>query len=303
MAFDLALAEVADMEQTGAQVAVVGLGNMGLPIAERILEAGFPVSVFNRSPGREVPGATLLGAAREALAHADICVTSLADDDAVDAVILGEDGILAHARAGTLLADMTTISVDASRRIADAAHARGVDYIRAPISGNPAAIRSGKAVIFVSGTTASAARAEPVLQAITPTVRYTGEGELARVLKLVLQVLIGGTAELLAEALLLGESAGLDRATLLETIGASVIGSTFVGYKTPPLLADDYSATFTTKMMRKDIDLVLDLAGGNGVELPVTEELRSLLAASSSAGHADEDFVSLLLYLKERSRQ
>ena len=155
----------------------------------------------------------------------------------------------------------------------------------------------------MSGTQAAAARAEPVLQAITPTVRYTGEGELARVLKLVLQVLIGGTAELLAEALVLGESAGLDRATLLETIGASVIGSTFVGYKTPPLLADDYSATFTTEMMRKDVDLVLDLAGGNGVELPVTSELRSLLAASSSAGHADEDFASLLLYLKERSRQ
>ena len=303
MASALALAGVGDVEETRAQVAVVGLGNMGLPIAEQILEAGFAVSVFNRSPGREVEGARVLAAARQALAQAEICVTSLSDDAAIDVVVLGDDGILAHARPGTLLADMTTISVDASRRIAAAAEARDVDYVRAPISGNPAAIRSGKAVIFVSGTPAAVSRAEPVLRAITPTVRYTGEGELARVLKLVLGVLIGGTAELLAEALVLGESAGLDRATLLETIGASVIGSTFVGYKTPPLLADDYSATFTTEMMRKDVELVLDLAGENGVELPVTEELRSLLAASSAAGHGEKDFVSLLLYLKERSRR
>jgi 3-hydroxyisobutyrate dehydrogenase-like beta-hydroxyacid dehydrogenase len=289
-----------------SKVAVVGLGNMGLPIAERILQAGYELSVANRSPGREgdlpARGASVLADASEALQVADLCVTSLADDDAVDAVVLGADGILSRARPGTLLADMTTISIDASRRIASVAEARGVGYVRAPISGNPAAIRSGKAVIFVSGERAAAARCEAVLRAITPNVRSAGEGERARVLKLVLQVLIGGTAELIAEALVLGESAGLDRAELLETIGASVVGSTFVEYKTAPLLADDYSATFTTSMMLKDVDLVLGLARENTVELPVTDRLRMLLEAACESGHADEDFISLVLHLKERSQ-
>src|SRR5205823_1918353 len=133
---------------------------------------------------------------------------------------------------------------------------------------------------------------EPLLEAVAPTVRYVGEGEAARVLKLVLQVLLGGTAELLAEALVLGEAAGIERKALLEVIGASVVGSQFVEYKTGPLLEDDYGATFTTAMMEKDVDLVLDLFAEVGVELPLTRELCSLLEAASEAGHADEDFIS-----------
>jgi 3-hydroxyisobutyrate dehydrogenase-like beta-hydroxyacid dehydrogenase len=298
---------MADAAQPGAPVAVVGLGNMGRAIAERLLDDGYALSVFNRTPGRggelAARGASTLGAASEALTLADVCITSLSDDDAVDAVLLAGDGILAHARAGTTLVDTSTSGVGASRRIADAAAAAGVDYLRAPVSGNPDAIRSGKAAIFVSGPADAASRVEPMLETIAPTVRYAGEGELARVLKLVLQVLIGGTAELLAEAIVLGEAAGLDRGTVLDTIAASVVGSTFVGYKTEPLLARDYSATFTTKMMLKDVDLVLDLADENAVELPVTAELRAVLEDACGAGHADDDFISLVQRLEDRKQE
>jgi 3-hydroxyisobutyrate dehydrogenase len=287
-----------------APVALVGLGNMGLAVADRLLEAEHELVVHNRTPGRDddlvARGARRLASAGDALAEADVCLLVLADDDAVEAVA-GE--VLARARPSTVLIEMSTISVSASARLADAAAAHEVDYLRAPFSGNPTAVRGGTASIFVSGPADVAERIEPLLRSIAPTVRYVGEGERARALKLVLQILIGGTAELLAEAIVLGEAAGIDRRTLLDTIGASVVGSRFVEYKTEPLLRGDYSATFTTAMMRKDVDLVLDLAGNVGVELPVTVELRPLLDAACEAGHADEDFLSLALALEERSRR
>jgi len=298
-------APLADVSPERTGVAVVGLGHMGEAIAERILAAGYPLSVFNRSPGRDerlvAAGATRLGSAAAALAECDVCVTSLADDGAVAEAIRGERGVLAGARPGTTLVETSTISVQASSEIADDAAAAGVAYLRAPFSGNPAAIRSGAATLVVSGPAAAEAALRPLLEAIVPTVRYAGDGEHARVLKLVLQVMIGGTAGLLAEALTLGEAAGVERRALLETIGSSVAGSRFVEYKTEPLLADDYSATFTTAMAVKDLDLVLALAGATGADLRLTRELRTLLESACDHGHADEDFVSILLELKARS--
>jgi 3-hydroxyisobutyrate dehydrogenase-like beta-hydroxyacid dehydrogenase len=285
-------------------IAVVGLGHMGLAVADRLLDAGYPVAVGNRTPGRDSAlverGAARLDSVASALSRAQICITSLADDDAVHAAVLGDGGILRRAAAGSTLVEMSTISVGASAEVAEAAAAAEVQYLRAPFSGNPVAVRSGTASIFVSGPSEVADRHGQLLRAIAPTVRYLGDGERARVAKLALQVLIGGTAELLAEALALGESAGIDRGALLEVIGASVVGSKFVEYKTEPLLRDDYSSTFTTDMMRKDIDLVLDLAGEAGFRLPFMIELRSLLEETSESGHGDDDFIALVRQLNER---
>jgi 3-hydroxyisobutyrate dehydrogenase-like beta-hydroxyacid dehydrogenase len=287
-------------------VSLVGLGNMGQAVAERLLDEGHAPRVYNRTPGRDDDlverGATRLDSPAEALAGSDVCLLSLAGDDAVEAVACGDHGVLSGARPGTVLVDTSTISLAASTRVAEAADEREVAYLRAPFSGNPGAVRGGTAVLFVSGPADAFERCEPLLQAIVPNVRYLGEDEQARALKLVLQIFIGGTAELLAEGLVLGEAAGLDRKTLLEQIGASVAGSRFIEYKSGPLLRDDYSATFTTAMMRKDVDLVLELADDVEVELPITRELRSVLDAACEDGHADQDFSALLLELEERSR-
>jgi 3-hydroxyisobutyrate dehydrogenase len=292
---------------TGRSVAVVGLGKMGEPIAERILDAGFPLSVFNRTPARAEPlaarGATVLGSQAEALAAADVCVTSLADDDAVEAVLLGGGGVLSGARAGTVLVEMSTVSPAASERVAEAAAAAGVDYLRAPVSGNPTAVRGGILTIVVSGPEAVAADLDPLLRAIGAKVLYVGEGERARVVKLVFQILVAGTAELLAEALVLGESAGVEREKLLEAIGASAVGSPFVAYKSPPLLRDDYSATFTTALMLKDVDLVLALAEEHGVSLPFARHVRMLLEATAESGRADEDFMALYPHLRQSANR
>lgn len=286
-----------------AAVAVLGLGNMGEPIAERILAAGFPLSVWNRTPEKAAPlverGAGQLGSPSEALQKADVCVTVLADDAAFEDVVLGEHGILAGARHGTSLVDMSTISVDASEHVAGRAAQSGVGYLRAPVSGSPVIVRGGTLTIMVSGSEDLAADLRPLLEAIGPTILYVGQEEAARVTKLVLQILIGGTAELLSEALVLGELGGVDRDKLLETIGASVVGSRFVEYKTKPLLDGDYSATFTTNLMLKDVGLVLDLAAEQGVELPFAERLNNLLEDAVERGHGDQDFIALFRRLQE----
>jgi 3-hydroxyisobutyrate dehydrogenase-like beta-hydroxyacid dehydrogenase len=288
-------------------VTLVGLGHMGAAIAERLLDAGYPLQVFNRTAGRDAGlverGAVRLESPGAALAEADVCITSLADDDAVEAVLLGDAGVLAHAAPGSVLVDTSTISVAASRRVAEAAEAAEVAYLRAPLSGNPTAIRNGKAAVIVSGPEDAARRLEPVLSAIAPAFRHVGDGEGARVLKLVLQILIGGTAGILAEAVALGEAAGIERRTVLEVIGASVVGSAFVEYKSEPLLRDDYSATFTTAMMVKDADLIRELAREVGADVPLTDEVRSLLEEACERGHADEDFMALLLVLRERAAE
>ena len=281
-------------------MSVVGLGKMGLPIAGRILDAGYPLAVWNRTRSRAEPlagrGATVLDAAADALAQADVCVTMLTDDDALGAVA---PEVLAGARPGTTLVDMSTVSVAASESVAERAAAAGVAFLRAPVSGNPTVVRGGTLTLVVSGPEETARRLDGLLRAIGPKLFYVGEGERARVVKLALQVLVGGITELLGEALVLGEAGGVDRGRLIEVINASAVGSPLTGYKGEALLRDDYAATFTTSMMLKDVDLVLDLAEERRLVLPFTLELRQLLERTIDGGHADEDFMALYLRLRE----
>ncbi len=274
---------------------------MGTPIAERLIHAGYPVAVFNRRSARMQNlvdlGATALTSVGEALRAGTTCVTVLADDDAVEAVLLREGGILDGARAGTTLIDMSTISIAASQRIAHRADQSGVDYLRAPVSGNPDVVRAGNLTVILSGPEHPKHRASDILRAIAGTVRDVGEYEESRAIKLGLQVMIAGTAQLLAEALLLTERAGVKREIFLDVLGASAAASPFVKYKTAPLLADDFDATFTTSMLVKDLRLVQGLAVGVAAPVPITKHVAALTDNAVAAGYGDRDFMALYLAL------
>jgi len=283
-------------------VGLIGLGNMGTAIAERLLEARFPLVVHNRTLEKTAPiaarGATVAATAPELAARVDVVLTSLANDDALEAVAAD---VIPACRPGTVLADMSTVSPAASARVASLAAAASVDYLRAPVSGNPTVVRAGNLSFIVSGPRATLERADPVLRAIGATVHHVGDGEEARIVKLAINLVIAGLAQLMSEALVLSESAGVSRAALLEVMGTSAAGAPFVKYKTEPLLRDDFSATFTTALMEKDIDLVLEAAGENGVELPLAHELKQLLRSAIEAGYADDDFMALFLHLRSAS--
>lgn len=279
---------------------LIGLGNMGTAFAERLLEAGYALLVHNRTPQKAEPlaaeGARLVDSAADLASQVDVVLTSLADDEAFEAVA-GE--VVEAARPGTVLVDMSTVSPAVSARVASMAEAASVAYLRAPVSGNPTVVRAGNLSFIVSGPSEALERVDEVIRAIGPTVHHVGDGEEARVVKLAINLMIAGLAQLISEALVFGEAAGVPRKALLEVMGSSAVGAPFVKYKTEPLLQDDYSATFTTALMEKDIDLVLDVAKQAGVELPVADEMKSLLRATAEAGYADDDFMAL--YLRQRS--
>jgi 3-hydroxyisobutyrate dehydrogenase-like beta-hydroxyacid dehydrogenase len=288
------------------RIGIVGLGRMGDPIARRLLGAGHAVTVFNRTASR-ADALVELGAARaaspgEIWASADTCITMVADDAAFRGVMLADDGLLHHDGPGRAVVDMSTVSVTASREVAEAASAVGIAYLRAPVSGNPSVVEAGNLTIIVSGDREAFERLEPALRDVGPHTFYLGPGDEARVMKLALNLMIAATAEAIAEALVLGEASGLERAAMLEVMGASAVGSPFVKYKTAALIADDYSATFTSSMMHKDLTLALDAGGVVGVPLPATGLVRELLEDCMANGMGDDDLMALLPRLAREAR-
>jgi 3-hydroxyisobutyrate dehydrogenase-like beta-hydroxyacid dehydrogenase len=284
------------------KVGVLGLGRMGVPIAERLLQAGHELVVYNRTAAKAQPlaerGATVLAEPRELLQRADAGILMVADDAALEDMT---GAVLEGARSGTVLIDMSTVSPAASARAAAAAADRGVDFLRAPVSGNPGVVRAGRLAIIVSGPRSRFDDLRPMLEDVGPKVTYVGPGEEARVIKLALNLLLAGTAAVMAETVALAERVGVDTANLLEVMAGSALGSPFVAYKTEPLLREDYSATFTTDMMRKDLELVRAQAAAAGVPVEVADTLQRVYDETSAAGHGDADVMSLLLRLRAES--
>jgi 3-hydroxyisobutyrate dehydrogenase-like beta-hydroxyacid dehydrogenase len=277
---------------------------MGSAFAERLLDAGYQLVVHNRDRRKTEPvaarGAAVTETAAELAATVDIVLTSLSDDDAFESVAAS---VVGAARPGTVLVDTSTVSPGASARIAALADGASVLYVRAPVSGNPSVVRAGNLTFIVSGPRAACARAEPVLLAIGPTIRLVGDAEQARIVKLAINLVIAGLAQLMSEALVLGEASGVSRAALLEAMGNSAAGAPFVKYKTEALLQDDYSATFTTSLMEKDLALVLEAAEAARVRLPLAGEIKTLVRSAIEAGYGDDDFMALFLHLRSEAEQ
>lgn len=288
------------------RVAVLGLGRMGIPIAERLEQAGHELAVWNRSPAAthafESRGATLLASPQAAWDHAELVITMLADDDAVKAVTLGEAGLLAGDRVSTgTLVEMSTISARTSAEIAAAADAGQVGYLRAPVSGNPAVVVAGNLGIIVSGPEPEFERLAPTLRDIGPNLFHVGDGEQARIVKLALNLMIGGTTQLLAEALVLAQRHGLERAKMLDVIEGSAIGSPYVKYKRGTLLSGDYSSTFTARLLHKDLGLALAAGHDASVPLPATALVQQLVEGCIAQGMGELDLAALVLRLEREA--
>src|SRR4051812_9936095 len=287
------------------QVAVLGLGKMGEPIARRVLDAGHSLAVWNRTAERASElagvGARVLSSPREAWEAGDVAVTMLLDDAALLEVTTGAEGLLMRGGEGRVLVDMSTVSPAVSRQVAEAAAEAGVGYLRAPVSGNPSVVEAGNLGIMVSGDEDVFRRVEDLLRHIGPNVFYVGGAEEARVLKLALNLMIAGNAQLIAEALVLGEGHGLDRARMLEVMGASAVGSPFVKYKTAALVEGDYSATFTGYAMWKDLTMALAAAHEAHAPLPVTATIREFVEGCIGAGWGELDLMTLLPRLQREA--
>ncbi len=277
----------------------IGIGRMGYPMAGRLADAGCNIAVYNRTRAKAEPlagrGAKVVEKPAE-LADRDIVFTMVSTSDDLKQVLLETDGVLS--RRGTapkILVDCSTISQEASAEIRAAAAAVGTQLLAAPVSGNAKVIKAGKLSIVASGPKQAYEAALPYLQSIGQGVSYVGEGELARMVKICHNVLLGVVTQSLAEITVLAEKAGVPRHAFLDFINKSVMGSVFSKYKTPAFVNLDFTTTFTPHLLRKDIDLGLEAGRQFEVPLPLTALLREIVQSLIGNGYVDTDFSTLLL--------
>jgi 3-hydroxyisobutyrate dehydrogenase-like beta-hydroxyacid dehydrogenase len=272
-------------------------GRMGFAMAKRLLMAGHEVRVYNRTRSKVEPlaehGAKIVDSLQE-LRGLDIVFTTVSASDDLIAVCTGPEGLLVQGNSPKLIVDCSSVSEEASSTVRAAAAKLGVDMLAAPVSGNAKVVAAGKLTIVASGPRKSFDLAEAYLQALGVGVTYVGEGELARMVKICHNLLLGVVAQSLAEITVLAEKGGVKRSAFLEFINNSVMGSQFSRYKTPAFVNLDWTPTFTPVLLRKDLDLGLKAAKELGVALPVTKVARGEVDKLVQAGYTECDFAILI---------
>lgn len=286
-----------------ANVAFIGLGVMGFPMAAHLARAGHHVCVYNRNaekariwlqdnPGRSAP--TPAAAAQ----GADWVICCVGNDDDLRAVVLGEHGALAGMHAGAVLIDHTTASADVARELAAQAAQSGMGFLDAPVSGGEMGAKNGILTVMVGGDEAVYQRAEPVLGAYARMIRLMGPSGSGQLTKMVNQICIGGLVQGLAEALHFSQQAGLDATLAMEVIGKGAAQSWQLENRHRSMLAGDFDFGFAVDWMRKDFAIVLEEARRNGAQLPVTALVDQFYAQIQAAGGGRWDTSSLITRLQ-----
>jgi 3-hydroxyisobutyrate dehydrogenase len=276
----------------------IGTGRMGAALAGRLLDRGCDLAVFNRTRAKAEPlgarGAKVVDRPVE-LADRDIVIVSVADSPDFAEVMTGPAGLLSgNGHKPSIVVDTSTVSMDVSQLIREEAGAVGTSLLAAPVSGNAKVARAGKLTMAVSGPRAAFDVSLPYLEMLGAGVVYVGEGEIARLVKICHNLMLGVVTQMMAETTVLAERGGISRAAYLEFLNASVMGSTFTRYKAPAFVNLDYTPTFTGHLLRKDFELGLEAAKKLNVPLPLAALTHQLLMTLVGAGLGDKDFATLL---------
>ena len=282
----------------GKTLGWVGTGRMGYALATRLLEAGCDVAVYNRTKAKAEPlaelGATVVDNPA-ALADRDVVFTMVAGPEDFKAVVLGEDGLLSTSDAApSVIVDSSTVSPHASAEVRVETDARGVALLAAPVSGNPSVVDAGKLTVVVSGPDEAWETARPYLELFGAGATYVGEGDVARLVKICHNLMLGVVAQSLAEITVLAEKGGVSRADFLAFLNDSVMGSTFTRYKTPAFVNLDFTPTFTPALLLKDFDLGFEAARELEVPMPVAAVTQQIVRGMLGQGYDDIDFAALL---------
>ena len=283
----------------------VGLGKLGLPMAGRLAAAGYGVAGYDRDRSRIalagarglVPAATPTAA----VADKDVVFASLPDDGALRTAALGEAGLLARMRPDAILVETSTVSPEASADLAREADARGIAYLRLPVSGNPTLAEAGTLTCFASGPRRAFDRVQPLLTAFTRAQTYLGASEEARYAKLAVNLMIAVSAGMIAEALALARKGDIAWRDMLDVLAESAVGSPMVKYKVPPLAERDFSSTFSCRQMAKDLDLILGAAKAQNVPVPLAALMRETYSALIAQGDGEDDFIATVRHAERLS--
>ena len=276
----------------------IGIGRMGFAMAERLAKADADVTVWNRTRAKAEPlaqaGAKIAGTLTD-LAACDVVFVMVSTYDDVKEVIAGPNGLLSGRKVPKLVIECSSISLEGSAELRALLAARGVDMLAAPVSGNAKVIKAGRLSFVCSGPKAAFDAALPYLKMIATAASYVGEGELARIVKICHNVLLGVVTQSLAEITVLAQKAGVPRHAFLDFMNQSVMGSMFSRYKTPAFVNLDFKVTFTPTLLRKDLDLGLEAARQFGVPMPLASITRDTVQTLIGNGLDSEDFAKLLV--------
>lgn len=278
----------------------IGVGKMGTPLCINLLKAGFELSVVDTDPERVTEitarGATHCPDAAALAQSTDVIFSMVPNDEALLSIVSGERGIVRTIGPGQIYVDLSTVSPAGSARVAGLLAPTGAQYVRSPVSGSTANATAGTLALYCSGPKAAFEAVRPALERIGNRLTYCGQGEEARVLKLVINMIVCMTPAIVGEALALGSKSGLDWSQMIDAIGQSVGASPVIGYKADMMKRRDWTPMATIDLVAKDLDLALEWGRVRGAPMPLTGMVHQFNAAFQAAGDGGLDFFSVLTW-------
>jgi 3-hydroxyisobutyrate dehydrogenase len=278
-------------------IAVLGTGRMGAPIARNLLAAGFAVAVWNRTPGRAREladaGAHLAASPADAARSADVVLTMVADGDAVDHAMTGPEGAVSALRPGSVWIQMATVGIDWTEDFSALAQDHGVEFVDAPVSGSDGPARDAQLVVLASGTDAMQPRVQPIFDAIARRTVWLGPAGNGTRLKLVLNTWLASMAEAMAETLAFTGALGLGQELFLDALAGGPLEAPWATSKGRAMLAREFTPGFALRLALKDAHLALQAADEFGLELPLTDALARRWEPAI-ASHGDDDIAAVI---------
>jgi 3-hydroxyisobutyrate dehydrogenase-like beta-hydroxyacid dehydrogenase len=281
------------------QVAFLGLGIMGRPMASNLAKAGHDVTVWTRSGDKNVQGAKQANSPAEAAAGAEVIWTCVSDTKAVESVLFGPQGVNESLTAGQVVVDSSTISPSATRQFAERVRAKGAQYVDAPVTGSKVGAENGTLIFIVGGEESAIEKLKPLFAAMGKKFCRMGDTSKGQVAKLAMNLQIALIYEGFAEGLTLAAKLGVDAQTLIPLIEISMIRSGVTDYKAPFVLSRDFSPNFPLRLMRKDIRLALEAAKEARVKLPGLETVEEIYDLATEEGHENDDYAATLTLLEK----
>ena len=289
-------------EHTKPQIGFIGLGHMGSHMVLRLIQAGYHLTVYDRTRQRaqEIAqrGAAVAETPRELAASCQVVMSCVTNDEALDDVMFGPEGALAGAHKGNTFIDMSTVSPDASRRLYSAAKEKGAPVLDAAVSGSVPQVEQGTLVIFVGGDQAVYEQCKPILSVLGKEYFYIGASGMGTTMKLVVNTLLGLGLQAVAEAIILGEKSGIEKGKLLDVLGQTTVIAPAHKSKLDNVRKEEYPANFALPLMFKDFGLIMKQAEALAVPMPATAAAHQIYAAAMAKG-LEDDYSVVLKFMEE----
>jgi 3-hydroxyisobutyrate dehydrogenase-like beta-hydroxyacid dehydrogenase len=287
-------------EQSKPTIGFIGMGHMGSHMAPRLIRTGYYLTVYDRTreKAQAIAGATVADTPEEAASNSDVVIPIVSNDAALEEVMLGQNGVLAGTHAGSIIIDMSTVSPHTSRHLFQAAREKGVAMIDAAVSGSVPQVDQGSLVIFVGGDHQTYEQCKPILDVLGINSFYMGASGMGSTMKLVVNTLLGLGMQALAEAIALGEKAGLEKGLLLDVLGQTTVLTPGQKSKLENAKREEYPTNFALSLMHKDLSLVLSQAYDLSVSMPATAAAQQMYTAAMAKGR-DADLSLMIQFMEE----